>query len=860
MARKKQILVVEDNWLNRQMLVEILEEQYQVLEANQGLQALEILRDKARQVDLILLDMQMPVMDGKELLERIKHDTELSLIPVIVTTQSDSEEDEIKALALGATDFVPKPYRPQVILHRVASIINLRETAATVNQLQFDRLTGLYSKEFFFSEARRLLEEPDKKYTMVCSDVEKFKLYNDAFGVPAGDRMLRQLAEQIRECVGAGGICGRYGSDRFMVLLDHAQGQEECEKMKQALAEGRSPIPGDENVVIKWGVYEISDRSVTVEQMCDRALLAADGIKDQYHKWVAIYDDKLRNKLLREQAITESMEKALAEGQFVAYLQPKYSLHEDGLAGAEALVRWNHPEWGFVLPGEFVPLFEKNGFITQLDEYIWEMVCKLLRQWQDKGYPELPVSVNVSRADIYQVDLPQTLLQLVRKYGLHPRQLHLEVTESAYTENPAQIIAVVDKLRKLGFIIEMDDFGSGYSSLNMLNQMKLDVLKLDMKFIQSETAKTSEQGILHFIVSLARWMNLTVTAEGVETKAQLERLREIGCGCVQGYYFAKPMPPEDYEALLALPNTHTATELPRRPVREEGASLLIVEEDAGYVQRVRDAFENRYRMALAEDAETALAYLRDPQNHISTVILSASLPNHGAERLLAQMRRDPVLWRVPVLSTIPFESVCEELPDLDTDDLVCKCHPMSNLRKRVSRLMGMAAFQERERMLRDDSCKDYATGLLNRRGMYAAVDSLRKDDLPLAGMLFDVDNLGRIDEKLGHGIGEGLLVKFSQLLRGQTREGDILCRYGGDEFLVILRCVSSPEAAERKAEQICQMMGSILLPDGNAGSCTCGLVWCGEDQNMSAQFFNQADEALAQAKQVKRGGCLLWEK
>lgn len=252
--------------------------------------------------------------------------------------------------------------------------------------------------------------------------------------------------------------------------------------------------------------------------MCDRALLAVDSIKGQYNRYFAVYDDALRGKLLREQAITEAMETALDEGQFVVYLQPKYNLHDDRLAGAEALVRWNHPAWGFLSPGEFIPLFEKNGFITQLDQYVWEQVCALMKTWNEKEYPALPVSVNVSRSDIYQSDLAQTLLKIVHKYGLEPKQLHLELTESAYTENPNQIVGTVDHLRKLGFIIEMDDFGSGYSSLNMLNRMKLNVLKLDMKFIQSETAKPMEQGILRFVVGLGHWLNLSVVAEGVETR------------------------------------------------------------------------------------------------------------------------------------------------------------------------------------------------------------------------------------------------------------------------------------------------------------------------------------------------------
>lgn len=220
------------------------------------------------------------------------------------------------------------------------------------------------------------------------------------------------------------------------------------------------------------------------------------------------------------------------------------------MTGAEALVRWIHPEWGFMSPAEFIPLFEKNGFIHRLDKYIWKQVCELINKWKGEGYPLLPVSVNVSRIDIYQMDLADTLVSMAEKYGIDPSYLHLEITESAYSENPGQIINTVNQLRQHGFVIEMDDFGSGYSSLNMLNQMEMDYLKLDMKFIQNELSKPEERSILNYIIAMAHGIGLRVVAEGVETREQLNRLRDTGCDYVQGYYFAKPMPVEEFEKLL----------------------------------------------------------------------------------------------------------------------------------------------------------------------------------------------------------------------------------------------------------------------------------------------------------------------
>ena len=545
--RKKRVLVVEDNELNRELLCQILSQEYDVMEAENGQVALEILKEHKNSISLIFLDVVMPVMDGYTFLNRLRSDSSMSFIPVVVTTQGSSEEDEVNALSHGATDFVPKPYRPKIILHRAANLIELRENAAMVNQFMYDRLTGLFSREYFYQKVQeRLNDSTGTSYAIVCSNVENFKVYNDIFGIRAGDEVLRRIADLFREMMGENGLCARYGTDRFLCLMRQARLPEWMRVHSSA-----EKLPGLSNIELKWGVYKISNRAVPVEKMCDRAFLVADSIKGRYNQRSGIYDDVLRDKLLREQAITESMETALAEGQFSVYLQPKYWLQNDTMAGAEALARWVHPELGFMNPGEFIPLFEKNGFITKLDRYVWEQTCKKLQQWRQEGYPDIAVSVNVSRADVYQEDLPATMSSLVAQYGIEPRQLHLELTESAYTENPNQIIAVVDELRNRGFVIEMDDFGSGYSSLNMLNQVHFDILKLDMKFIQTETAKPGEMSIMRFVVNLAKWLNLSTVAEGVETKAQLERLRDVGCDYAQGYYFSRPLPVQEFEKLLA---------------------------------------------------------------------------------------------------------------------------------------------------------------------------------------------------------------------------------------------------------------------------------------------------------------------
>lgn len=849
---KKKILVVEDNFLNRQLLCQILMNDYDLLEAENGQEALDILKQYGENISLVLLDIIMPVMDGYTFLSIMKADTSYTSIPVIVTTQSEGESDEVAALSQGAADFVSKPYRPQIILHRVASIINLRETAAMINLIQYDRLTGLYSEEFFYQRVKEsLIRNPHKKYDIIYADIENFKLINDIFGITAGDRLLCIIAKLYTEQVGGKGICGRFNADRFFCLLerqreyDNTFFMDACTLINSKFTE--------KNIIMKWGIYAVENIAIPVEQMCDRAVLAAQSIKGRYGKYFATYDDRLREQLVREQEITDNMETALAAEQFEIYFQPKYRIKDHALSGAEALVRWNHPKWGFQLPGQFIPVFERSGFITTLDQYVWDKVCSILQDWDQKGYPSFPVSVNVSRADIYNVDLTNILIRTVQKYSLSPSRLHLEITESAYTKDPKQLLDTVERLRASGFIIEMDDFGSGYSSLNMLNNMPIDILKLDMNFTQSQIEKPVNQGILHFIMELARWMNLSVVAEGVETKEQLERLSEVNCDYAQGYFFAKPMPCKDFEDLIQKQQMllqQKDTEIFEK--HRQAPILLVADRDAQYRRQVKKAFENQYQVIEAADGEAALSCISRKQEPPAVVILSMNLTLNSLLILKKIQKKDTV-----VIATAPADVQLEEQAlESGADDYAVKPHSFKSLRKRVLRI---TAIRERERILQEEAYEDSMTGLLNRRGLEHALASLRNEDRPLAVCLFDLDHLKQINDAYGHLEGDRLLIQFSKLLRSSVREEDILARFGGDEFIVIMKHVESKEKAKERGEKICRAMRKEIFINGQSASSSAGIAIWNRTEPIS-QVIARVDKALYAAKTSRRGRCCEWEE
>ena len=859
MTQRKQILLVDENRENREELRRILEREYDLLQAESGGRALALLRDQADQIALILLDASVRDEEGRPLLDCLRAEKQYDGLPVLAVIQGDSQEEQADALSRGAEDFVSRPYNEQVVLHRVFSAIRLRETASMIDQYCYDRLTGLCTREFFCRRVGEVLaEHPRQRYSILCSNIENFKRVNDIFGVAAGDRLLREVADLYRSMAGESGLCGRLHWDQFVCLMDGDSSGYSDDMFRRA-GEQLRILSNIRNVRIRWGVYEITDRSTPVEQMCEWALLAARSIRGGSDRCFARYDGQLREKLLREQHMAESMETALEEEQFSVYLQPKYDLHHDQLAGAEALVRWHHPEWGIMSPGEFIPLFEKNGFITRLDQYVWDKVCAMLREWSDQGYPALPVSVNVSRADAYQADLTSVLLKTVERYHLPPSSLNLEITERAYMESPRQMAQMVEQLRRLGFVVEMDDFGQGYSSLSMFSRMTVDALKLDIRSLKSEGKERTNQGILRFLMSLGRWMGLNIIAEGVETEEEVEQLRQIGCDYGQGYYFARPMTRWDFEELLKQKQQGDRPSLPRALREDRGQGILVVDEDPEYRRQVRETFEHRYRILEAPDAAAAIEILSGNEYAVAAVLLSLSLPEDGGLTVLGVLRGEKAVWKIPVIATAAPDAQLEELAlERGADDFVCKPHTQNSLRLRVMRLMGQNISQEREQMLKDEAGRDYLTSLLNRRGLHAAVKAMGEEDMPLAIYLFDLDNLKQINDTYGHGEGDRAIKLFSEVLRSHTRGTDVLARYGGDEFVAVMRRIGSWESVQKKGEEICRAFRESAQEAKLPTACSTGGVLCGRGPIAMSDLIDRADQALYMAKFRNKGGCCLW--
>lgn len=416
-----------------------------------------------------------------------------------------------------------------------------------------NKLTGLFARNPFFTQTETFLrvnETAAGKYCLVAIDIEHFKLFNEWYGQVAGDKLLREIGAHLNKMRQEfGGIAGYMGGDDFVIVLPNDE--KVLENLKCRITGFVRAYGGHTGFLPAFGFYIIDDISLSASQMYDRAILAQETVKGNYAVRCAYYSSDMKTRLENNHVLLAEVQAGLERDEFIYYLQPKCNLNTGKIVGLESLVRWKHPEKGIVAPGYFIPVMESNGLITELDMKVWEQVCQTLQDWIKSGHKVIPISVNVSSVDIYAIDVVEHFKNLVRKYGLPPEYVELEITESAYVEEYKVITSVAEALRNAGFTVLMDDFGSGYSSLNMLKDVNVDVLKIDMKFLKmDENTMDKGMGILEAVTRMANIMGLRMIAEGVETEDQINYLLNMGCIYGQGYFFYKPLPVEEIKVLL----------------------------------------------------------------------------------------------------------------------------------------------------------------------------------------------------------------------------------------------------------------------------------------------------------------------
>jgi len=409
-----------------------------------------------------------------------------------------------------------------------------------------DKVTGFYTKEYLFEKiSKRLENDKTTDYMAGYIEIANYKMINDVFGSEFGLLTIKKVAQTIQENSSKKTLFGRLGNDSFGMLIDKARFDvAKLEKLLETFSVSDENM--EHHILVHFGVYDFSkDEEIDLQLFFDSARLATTVISDNYHNKVVFYDDKLRSDAVHDQLISNQLKEAIETKQVRPYLQPIVD-SQGLLAGAEALVRWIHPEEGFMSPGQFIPVFERNGLISYVDKYMWRCACELLASWKEKGIKSF-ISVNVSPKDFLRLDVVAEMKSLVEEFGIKPEKLRIEITETAVTTENVDMFKIISDLREYGFIVEMDDFGSGYSSLNLLKDISLDLIKIDMQFLKDSERNMKAGLIIKNIINMSDDLGIDTLTEGVETAKQFEKLYDMGCKLYQGYYFSKPVPVEDFE-------------------------------------------------------------------------------------------------------------------------------------------------------------------------------------------------------------------------------------------------------------------------------------------------------------------------
>lgn len=431
-----------------------------------------------------------------------------------------------------------------IMTQRMANMrVQKKEYELLQKKIRLDEVTGLYNRSYFYKLAKELIDNTDEEICIIAMDITNFKIVNELYGMNVGDKLLKEVAQHVQKLSDEHEmIPARFMADHYyMCMPKKAFDQIEFPKSFHTFLE-------DMDIKVVYGVFIVDDHDVPINVMCDRAFLAVHDKQYRYVEYIHFYNESEHKQILKENEIVNDMEKALAENEFYIVVQPKYNSATETIVGGESLVRWQHPDKGIISPGVFIPVFEKNGFIIELDYFVWEETCKLIAKMKSEGVSTVPISINVSRAHFYGCELINKLKELLERYQLTSDDIELEITESICGEDSEAIYDKIEELQDYGFRIAMDDFGSGYSSLNMLKEMPLDIIKMDLKFLDGNQEKG--QKIVKALIDMAHTLDLSVVVEGVEILSQVEFLRQFKDCSLQGYYYSRPVVVEAFEEIV----------------------------------------------------------------------------------------------------------------------------------------------------------------------------------------------------------------------------------------------------------------------------------------------------------------------
>lgn len=539
---KNKVLIVNTNHNNSEGLVKKLDIDFEVV-LTRGYQAtLNIIAKENNEIAVIIVDIDYLSGDSCKFLGQIK---ELNPhIPVFFLADSTDLSAKKEALELGAFDYIIKPYNEDLFKLKLTNILQVLKNTKELTEAKDEKLTALLGYDEFFEQGQQLLSAAgESHFVLINLNINGFKLLNETLGIESGNRLLSQLDAIFQaEMHHQGFLASRITGDEFVFIIDLELGS--IAKFKNDLILALDEL--ENRISFRMGIYLVEFEDTSIRTAYDRAKMASDMATGNEFINEVFYNDDMRQEQMFIKEIVDTFDDSLANGDFEIHYQPKFNLFDNSIVGAEALIRWNHPNLGFLAPSKFIAILEQRGLIVRLDYFVWEQACAFMRRWLDAGNEIVPISVNLSRFDIFDERILDFLNQVLFKYQLDHSAMHLEITES-YATDDELLIDVVNHLKDNGFIIEMDDFGSGYSSLNILDELSIDIIKMDLRFILN---RTRNNRVVNYVIDLADKLDLKVIVEGIESLEQIEALKELGCAYGQGYLFSRPLQENEFWKML----------------------------------------------------------------------------------------------------------------------------------------------------------------------------------------------------------------------------------------------------------------------------------------------------------------------
>lgn len=580
----KKILVIEDEKFVRENILDLLDvEGFEVISAENGKIGIDLA--KAMIPDLILCDVMMPGLDGYGVLTALRQNSLMASIPFIFLTAKAAKTDFRQGMELGADDYITKPFTRAELLGAIASRLKkqaalekryhaeLQETKDQLNYLiHYDSLTNLPNRLSLreqFKQVQPTDSSTEKFISVLSLGLDRFNQINDNLGHAVGDLLIKAVAERITACVGSQNIVARLTTAQFTIILSSKDRQDAypttdacpitqykkevgnvAESLLKSLSQTFNLGARELFITASIGIALYPRDGTEIEQLLERANTALTQAKqqggDQYQFYSAAFNIGSSERL----ALQSSLRHALERQELIVYYQPQVNLKTGQIIGAEALLRWQHPERGLVSPDKFIPIAEETGLIVPIGEWVLKTACKQIKIWQDAGFSDLRIAVNLSSRQFNQIDLRHQLVSILMETGLDPKYIELELTESMLVQNTDVAIRRLNALKSLGVTIAIDDFGTGYSSLSYLQQFPFDILKIDRCFIRNITENQNNAAITKAIIEMAKSLNLKLIAEGVETESELSFTCQHQCDGMQGYLFSRPLPAHEFEQLL----------------------------------------------------------------------------------------------------------------------------------------------------------------------------------------------------------------------------------------------------------------------------------------------------------------------